>query len=206
MSPTPPRRTLDVSGLPGHAFGHRAPLWWGGLGLVAIEGTMLALLAASWFYVRGNFRAWPPVDVGARVRLWAALEVIALAASAAPNHLLCAAALRGDLRAIRRWLAVVVALGVAYLAFRWRVFADLPFPWHRDAYASVLWAALVLNAFHGISGVAEDVLLLALALAGPFEEKHRVDVQVGGLLWYFVVGSWIPLWFLLVAAPGLLRR
>lgn len=199
------RRTLDVSGLPEYAFGHRDPLWWGCVGLIAIEATMLGLLLASWFYVRGNFHAWPPQGLGTRARTLAAIEVAVLAASLWPTHLLNLAALRGDLRAIRRWLVVLVVLGLAYLALRWRVLAALPFRWDQNAHASVVWGVLVLNTFHGVSGVAENLVMLALAVMGPVEKKHLVDVHAGGFLWYFVVLSWIPLWLLVIAAPGLLR-
>jgi cytochrome c oxidase subunit 3 len=199
------RRTIDVSRLPEFAFGHRDPLWWGVMGLIAIEGTMLALVAASWFYVRGNFAAWPPAGAGSRVQVLAGLEALALAASAWPTHLLNVAAERGDLRGMRRFLAIVIALGVAYLVLRWRVFASLPFRWDLDAHASMLWGALVLNTTHGLSGVLENVTMLVLLFTGPVEKKHLVDVHASGVLWYFVVFSWIPLWFVLFVAPGLLR-
>ncbi len=202
---TAARRTLDVSGLPECAFGHRDPLWWGVIGLMAIEGTMLALLAASWFYVRGNFTAWPPQGVGTKVQVLAALEAATLAVSAWPTHLLNVAAERGDLRRMRFLLGVVTALGLAYLVLRSFLYAALPFRWDLNAYASVLWGAVVLNTTHGLSGVLENTTMLVLLFTGPVEKKHLADVHAGGFLWYFVVFSWIPMWFLLFAAPLLLR-
>ncbi len=202
---TAARRTLDVSGLPEYAFGHRDPLWWGVLGLMAIEGTMLALLAACWFYVRGNFVAWPPEGLGTRAQVIAALEVVALALSFWPTHLLNVAAEQGDLRKMRFWLAAATALGLVYLVLRSFLYASLPFRWDLNAYASVLWGAVVLNTTHGLSGVLENTTMLVLLFTGPVEKKHLADVHAGGYLWYFVVCSWIPLWFLLFAAPRLLR-
>ena len=200
------RRPIDVSALPTYAFGHRSTIWWGVLGAEAIEGTMLALLLASWFYVRGNFQAWPPVEPGARVLHLAAAEVLLLAASAVPTHLANVAALAGNLRALRRWLVALVVVALAFLAVRAELFRALPFHWDRDAYASVLWGFLVMNTIHAASGVVETAVLVAVALVGPFEKEHLVDAHAGGFLWYFVVFTWIPLWFLLFAAPGLLRR
>ena len=46
------RATLDVRGLPRYAFGAKSILWWGTMGLVAIEGTMFAILIATYFYLR----------------------------------------------------------------------------------------------------------------------------------------------------------
>ncbi len=200
------RRVLDVSALPSYAFGHRSTIWWGVLGAEAIEGTMLALLLASWFYVRGNSQAWPPAGVGARVEHLAALEVVLLAASALPTHLANGAALEGDLRKLRRWLVVLLACAIACLGVRAALLWSLPFKWYLDAYASVLWGVVVMNTIHGLTGVGETAVLLAVAFLGPFEKEHLVDAHASGFLWYFVVFTWIPLWFLLFEAPGLLRR
>lgn len=200
------RPAIDVSGLPDIAFGHRDPLFWGVAGLMAIEGTMLVLLAATYFYVRGNFEAWPPVGFGARVQALAAAEAVLLAISAVPNHLMNGAALRGDLKAIQRWLVVMSVLSAAFLALRALELAAIPFRWDLNAYGSTIWAIVGLNTTHALTGVLETLTLTVLAFTGPFERKHLVDVQAGGLLWYFVVASWLPLYALLYLAPGLLRR
>src|SRR5215212_523733 len=55
---------LNVSELPTVGFGPQAPLWWGVFGLFAIEGTMFALVLASYFYLRLNFKDWPPSNFG----------------------------------------------------------------------------------------------------------------------------------------------
>src|ERR1700709_1769363 len=51
---------LDVSALPQSALDHRSLVWWGNTLLLVIETTMFALLVASYFYVRMNYREWPP--------------------------------------------------------------------------------------------------------------------------------------------------
>lgn len=199
------RRVLDASGLPEIAFGHRDPLWWGCAGLIAIESTMLLLLLATYFYLRGNFTAWPPTGAGARTQAYAAAEALVLAVSAVPTHLSNRAALRGEVRSIQRWLGLVTALGVVFLLLRWRVLVNLPFRWDLHAYGSVFWAFLFLDTLHAASGVLENAAMLAVALRGPLEKKHLVDVHTGGFLWYFVIASWLPCWFVLFVAPGLLR-
>ncbi|HEY4596349.1 MAG TPA: heme-copper oxidase subunit III, partial [Thermoanaerobaculia bacterium] len=57
------RPALDVSELPTTAFGTRDPLWWGVTGIMCIEGTMFAIMAASYFYLRGGAHVWPPPGV-----------------------------------------------------------------------------------------------------------------------------------------------
>ena len=57
------QRTLDVSYLPDIAFGSRAPLWWGQVGMMAIESTIIAIIVAAYFYVRIGFSVWPPPNI-----------------------------------------------------------------------------------------------------------------------------------------------
>ena len=45
------RPVADVSALPDHGFGHHAPIWWGNLLMIFIEGAAFAILAASYFYI-----------------------------------------------------------------------------------------------------------------------------------------------------------
>ena len=58
-----PRRPSTSRELPTTAFGQRDPLWWGVTGVMCIEGTMFALMAASYFYLRGGAHVWPPPGV-----------------------------------------------------------------------------------------------------------------------------------------------
>jgi cytochrome c oxidase subunit 1/cytochrome c oxidase subunit I+III len=54
------RPTLDVSGLPTVVFGSRSILWWATMGLAIIEGTMFAILIATYFFLRTRVGDWPP--------------------------------------------------------------------------------------------------------------------------------------------------
>src|SRR5205823_4653051 len=57
------RQVIDVSALPDYAFGPRAILWWGVLGLIAIEGTLFVLVIGSYFYLRLYVPDWPPFRI-----------------------------------------------------------------------------------------------------------------------------------------------
>ena len=54
------RPVSDVAMLPDHAFSYHAPIWWGNLLMIFIEGAAFAILAASYFYLSRNFDTWPP--------------------------------------------------------------------------------------------------------------------------------------------------
>jgi cytochrome c oxidase subunit III len=193
------RRFVDVGALPTIAFGHRDPLWWATLLLVAIEGTMLLLLAIAYFYVRDRTSPWPPT-LSPRWLAWlATAELAALVASAAPMFLAGRAAERGSVVGMRRGLIVATLFGVVAAGCRWVLFRELPFRWDAHAYGSVVWMLLGTQAVHGLTGLGENLLFIALLYRGPVEQKHRVDVHVTSLLWYFVIAGSALLWAVVFA-------
>jgi cytochrome c oxidase subunit 3 len=188
------RRVIDVAELPTHAFGPSDPLWWGVGLLVAIEGTMLVLLAVSYFYIRSRTSPFPPVAVPRRIAVIGLVEVALWLVSALPTWRSGRAAIAGDLRGMRRQLAAATALGLIAAALRWYEVHLLPFRWDSHAYGSVVWALLGLQWIHGLTGIGENLLYLVLLKKGPVEDKHRSDVEVSTPLWYFVVAGAALAW------------
>jgi cytochrome c oxidase subunit 3 len=197
---------LDVSGLPAHAFGHRDPMWWGVLLLVAIEGTAMGLLLVSTLYLRGNYQLWPPSPIGHPALRLATVQLALLLASY-PAMVLCVrAARRQQLRPTRGWLIAATALGLAMLVVRAFEIPLIPFRWNTNAYGSLFWMTFGLHVSHVLTGVLEDAMLIALLFKGPLEEKHFADIEATGLLWFFAVLEWIPAFFILYLHPLLDAR
>jgi cytochrome c oxidase subunit III len=202
-TPTP---TLDVSDLPAFAFGARTPIFWGVVLLMAIETTMLALMVLSYFYVRGNFTSWPPTWAGDRSFHLATVGVALLVVSAVPNHLMAAAAVAGRIKRARTWLIVTTALGAAAFATRVLEFPRLQFRWDTHAYGSAVWGILGLNTFHQVTALAENLVMLALLLIGPVEQKHRHDLELGGYFWYWLIATTVPLYAIVYLEPLVFPR
>lgn len=200
------RRTLDVSELPMFAFGTRDPLWWGLMGLIAIETTMFGIVTASYFYIRQNFEVWPPTHLAPHAFRWATAGVVLLLVSAVPTHVINQSALRGSLRGMRWGLVVATLLGFAFLACRTMELASLNFRWDSNAYGSIFWLILGLHTLHGIAGTLENLVFSVLLFVGPVEKRHRVDINLNGLYWYFVIAAWLPLYAILYLETGLLHR
>lgn len=199
--PNPPAPALDVSGLPSHAFGHRAPLWWGVLLMVVIEATTMALLLVSYFYVRGNYDLWPPTPLSPGVFRLAVVDALLLAVSF-PAMVICVrAARREQLAPTRTWLIAATALGVAMLIVRGFEIPAIPFRWDQHAYGSVFWMIFGLHIAHVLTGVLENAMLIALLYKGPVEQKHFGDIEASALLWYFVVLEWVPGFAILYLEP-----
>ena len=56
-------RLLDVSSLELGTADSRSTIWWGNLSMMAIEGTMFAMLIATYLYLRVANLDWPPNTV-----------------------------------------------------------------------------------------------------------------------------------------------
>lgn len=196
------RRTLDVSKLPSIAFGPRAPLWWGVVGLLAIEGTALALTGASYLYVRRNFVEWPPAGTSLPALGAATAEVVVLLLSLFPMILVDRAARREEYLPVTVGLAVVIAFGLASMGLRALQFATaLGARWDAHVYGSVVWLLLGMQAAHVITSTVENALIVAVLVIGPVERKDYVDAHVNAVFWYFVVATWVLVYALVYLAP-----
>jgi heme/copper-type cytochrome/quinol oxidase subunit 3 len=199
------RAVLDASQLPTVVFGPRAPLWWGVVGLMVIEGMMFAIMAASYFYLRGGAMMWPPAGVVHPGVGITTLSLAVLLASMAPAYMASRAIAREDLQAARNWFAVTVLLGIAALALRATVMDRFTFQWNSHAYGSLVWTTAGLHTLHLISGVIENLLFTILLHRGPVEDKHLLDARLNSLYWYFVALSWVPFYVIFFLDPGLLE-
>ena len=200
------RRVLDVSPLPTHAFGARDPMWWGMVMFAAIEGTMLVLLAVSYYYVRERIGPWPPNLTPKWIAWLATGEVALMLASIAPMLRANRGAYEGSVAKMRWGLIGANGFAIAALVCRYIIFQALPFTWDVNAYASVVWMLLGLQTFHLVTGIAENFFFIVLFFKGPVEEKHRIDVEVGTILWWFVIAGNLLLWAVVFLEILLTRR
>ncbi|HZZ92955.1 MAG TPA: cytochrome c oxidase subunit 3 [Usitatibacter sp.] len=202
----PPERrgtALDVAQLPSFGFSHRSLMWWGTLGVMAIEGTVFAMVIMSYFYLRTNAADEWPLGVPVPGLLWGTLNVIILLVSGIPNHLAKKSAERYDLGTTRMWLVVCAAFAVAFVIVRLLEFTQLHCRWDSNAYGSVVWGLLGLHTLHLVTDLYDTVVLTALFFTGPLESKRFVDVSENAVYWYFVVLAWLPIYAVIYWAPRL---
>ncbi len=191
---------LDVSELPSFAFSHRSLMWWGTLGLMAIEGTVFAMAVMTYFYLRSHVAVWP-MNEPLPALSWGTANTLLLLLSLWPNQLAKWASERFDRRGVQLWLAVCLAASVLTLVIRGFEFHVLHCRWYDDAYASIVWLLLGLHTTHLITDTWDTGVLFALSIKGPFENKRFVDVSENAMYWIFVVLSWLPIYAVLYWAP-----
>lgn len=193
---------LDVAALPSYAFGPRSTMWWGTLGVVAIEGTVFALAVASYFYLRGQVVSWPP-GVPPPDLAWGIVNLAVILLSAVPNHWTNRAAKAHDLRRVRIGMVTCIAFAVAFLAIRVLEFRSLNVGWDTNAYGSIVWLIMGLHTTHLITDFVDTVVLAVLMFTGPVEGRRFADVSDNAGYWDFVILAWVPLYIVVYWAPRL---
>jgi cytochrome c oxidase subunit 1/cytochrome c oxidase subunit I+III len=205
----PSRPVIDVSDLPGSELDHRALIWWGNLMLLAIETTMFALLIAAYFYVRGNFHAWPPPQTNWAIARYntnpalplALINLAVIVLSCIPMAVADRMALRMRTGAVAWGLALCIVLGLAAIGLRFKEFFGLNFRWDDNAYGSMVWTILGLHLTHLIVGTLENALMLAWIAAHGMDEKHARDIRVNAVYWYWIGAMWVLLFAIVYLGP-----
>jgi cytochrome c oxidase subunit III len=201
--PLPRSRAVDASALPSHAFGHQSLMWWGTVGVMAIEGMAFAIAIMMYFYIWTRVDAWPPNVAPPDLR-WGTLNVAILLVSVLPNLYTKRAAERHDLLGVRIGMIVCLVFGFAFIAVRAFEFGALNVSWDTNAYGSAVFLLLGLHTTHLLTDVVDSAVLGVLMYTGPLEASRFVDVSENALYWNFVVAAWIPIYAVIYLAPRLL--
>ena len=196
------RPALDVSHLPPVAFGHRNVVWWGTMGIIVIEGTMFAMVAMAYLYLKGRNPHWPnaflPPDL-----FWGTVNTVVLLASAVPNQFAKKAAEKFDFRGARFWLTVALVFALGFNVIRIFEFRSLNVWFDSNGYGSITWVLLGFHTVHVITDFVDSAVLCSVLYIGPIQDSHLVDVSENALYWYFVVLAWLPIYGLIYWAPRL---
>ena len=194
--------SLDVSGLPSYRYGHHSLMWWGMMGLIAIESTVFALAVMAYFYLWSQASSWPLSAAPPDLR-WATINLVIVLVSLWPNHWTKRAAEHADERKMRIGLVICTLIGVVLVAVRALEFTTLNVRWDSNAYGSVVWVLLGLHTVHLLTDLYDTIVLTVLMFTGPLEGRRHVDVAENALYWYFVVYSWIPIYLVIYWMPRL---
>ena len=191
---------LDVQHLPSFAFGHRSLMWWGTVGLIAIESTVFAIAVGVYLYLMTRSTHWPPAELPPDAG-WATLNTGVLLISVLPAYLAKRAAEAIDLSAVRRWVTVSSLFSLLVLGIRAFEFPALNCAWDGSAYGSAVWMIMGLHTLHLVTDAYDTLVLNVLVFTGPLEGKRFGDVSENALYWFFVVASWLPLYAVIHGAP-----
>jgi cytochrome c oxidase subunit III len=191
----------DIGHLPTVTFGHRSLMWWGTLGFMVIEGWTVALLVASYFYIRQNYEAWPPLRTPYPSLLIPTINLAILLVSLIPARIAQRKATQLDGPAVKRWLVIMSVICVLALVLRWWELWAINTRWDTTAYGTAAW---VIVGFH-TSLLALDIIdTLGLTLFWHIKRmpvKAFSDTSDNSFYWYFTVGIWIPIYLIVYVGP-----
>ena len=180
------RNVLDVSGLPSVAFGRSNTTWLANVFYMMIEGTMFALVIASYFYLRTRASDWPPSQNPPH--LWyAAANAIVFLLSLIPARYAQKAAPQGNRRAIRLALIALATFAIGNMVLRGLELANLNCRWYENAYGSIVWSIIGLHTGHLITEFIETATILCVSFTDKMEGSRLADVAINSDYWYFVV-------------------
>ena len=200
-APTPRQSLGDVAPLPTVAFGHRTLMWWGTVGFMVIEGWTLALLIASYFYVRQNFDRWPPYQTPHPSLLVPTINLALMVVSILPTYLADKAARRLDEPGVRRWLTVSSVVALIIPVIRWYELWALNVRWDSNAYGTAAWLVVGTHTTLLLLDVADTVGIALFYWFKRMPIKAMSDVSDNSLYWYFMVLSWIPVYLIVYLGP-----
>jgi heme/copper-type cytochrome/quinol oxidase subunit 3 len=196
---------LNVSRLPAFDISEQAPLWWGQMGIVAIESAMFGLLIATYLYYRLSFDVWPPPGARLPSVIEPTVALIPLLLSAAASYWATEGAKENNRSKMIYAMAGNLIFAAIFLVMRIREWSSFSFKWSSDAYGTIVWAILGLHSFDYVAGMVETLVLLAIILSGRYGQKQRQGVHVDSVVWYLVVAIWIPLYVTIYWGPRLLK-
>jgi heme/copper-type cytochrome/quinol oxidase subunit 3 len=197
---------FDASELSEDVFDQQAPIWWGNVGLIAIESTMFAMLVTTYLYLRGNFPSWPPAGTAAPDLGWATANLALLLGSVAPavwTSRVARIAPRPRVKVAVWVMLLVCGATVVLRAFEFPAFHCW---WSDHAYGSIVWTILAMHTGHLLAATLETAVLLVYLERRELDPHHRLDLTLDSFYWYFVVASWVPLYVLLYLVPRMVAR
>ncbi|HEY4642718.1 MAG TPA: cytochrome c oxidase subunit 3 [Thermoanaerobaculia bacterium] len=200
-------KLLDVSGLPMETADSRALLWWGNVGMLVIEGTMFAMLIATFLYLKTANLDWPPQNIQLPPVIWPSIALGLLIVSGFFMYFLAdRGAMKDDVGSVRIGHIICIAIGIAFLIIRWKDVAALGFKWSDHAYGSIVWTCIGMHTFHMLAATGETISLLVYESVWPVTKKQLLDIRCTCVYWYFVVIAWIPFYLLIYIAPYSMRK
>ena len=157
---------------------------------LASDVMLFAPFFAAYYLFRTSNDPWPAEGVHLDVPR-AALFTGVLIASSFTMHAADRAHERDDRRAMKRWLAGTIALGLAFLVNQFLEYAFLDFRADDHAYGSVYWGLTGLHTMHVIGGVSALTLLFVRAVrAKQLDEIGSWRAGIS-LFWHLVDIVWV---------------
>lgn len=157
---------------------------------LASDLMLFASLFAAWFVLRAEVgpENWPPEGVELERVTAAIFTVLLISSSFTLQFGIHAMEERRDTKALQRWTAISIGLGLLFVANQVREYAVADFGMSSHAYGSVYVGITSVHLAHVIVGLG---LLSALWWRAGHDDPLRLgDVHATGYVWHVVDIVW----------------
>jgi cytochrome c oxidase subunit 3 len=166
---------------------------------IASEVMFFGGLFAAYFNARASFAGpWVPPGEHELELLPIALPLtLVLVTSSLTMQFGVWAIRRDDVKGLRFWTAVTLALGVIFLAGQLYDYSILGFGIGDGVFGTVFYTLTGFHGAHVFGGTVGLAIVLARASQGQFSVRNHVAVEAVSIYWHFVDVVWIALFFTL---------
>jgi cytochrome c oxidase subunit III len=194
---------VDTPMLPVYVLGPRSVVWWGIIGLLAIELVVFSGFIAMYFWLRLVNPAWPPEGIDRPDLLLPTINTVILLVSGAAMIYAKRAIVRGNQLGLKLGQAFAILLGIVFLIIKYVEYSGYGYDWSTHAYGSITWTITGFHSAHVVSVVMKGFVVLAMGLRGMFRPDRHLAFEVSTIYWVFVVAIWLPLYFTMYISPRL---
>lgn len=195
------RFVIDVSDFSRYTKGHDAPVWWGILGLILIEMSVVSAFTISYLYLQMSNDQWPPPGVAVPAVVLPTITLLLMLVSCVTMYLAGRAIDKNRVKAFVIYTFTSVFLAFTTLAVRWNKFHALEFRWDEHVYGSLVWTITGFHFIHVVSAAIGTAVIGLLGVLGYFNSNRQIGVVVDTMYWNFVALAWIPFYLVLYWAP-----
>ena len=164
---------------------------------IASEVMFFGGLFAAYFNIRADADQWPPPGLHELHATVPAIFTCVLILSSLTMHLAVLAIRRGNVKALTRWVAITLVLGVIFLAGQVYDYSTLDFTIRDGVYGSTFYTLTGFHGAHVFGGAVYLFIVLIRSMSGQFSRSHHAAVEGASMYWHFVDIVWIALFFTL---------
>ena len=165
---------------------------------IASEVMFFGGLFAMYFNIRADAGSdWPPAGLEHLHATVPAFFTCVLLLSSVTMHIAVMSIRRGNVKALTRWVAITLLLGVIFLAGQVYDYSTLHFTIRDGVYGSSFYTLTGFHGAHVFGGAVYLFIVLMRSMTGQFSKSHHAAVEGASMYWHFVDVVWIALFFTL---------
>ncbi|MDZ7345082.1 MAG: heme-copper oxidase subunit III [candidate division KSB1 bacterium] len=184
------------------AFRSELPIDRAFLGLLIFLGAetmFFAGLISAFIILRAGSTGWPPLDQPRLPVAVTGVNTLFLLLSAVTMYRAVKAIRAGSQTMLTLWLSATALLGIIFLGvqgFEWVRLVQFGLTFNSSIYGGTFYTLIGCHGLHVFAAVIALLFVLGRATKRRYTAQHHTGVELCRMYWFFVVGIWPLLYFL----------